>query len=630
MARYTDTPWWDRSTGLDPHVRLIPVIREIRERQQGRYTRMRKMQSVYEYGFAGEDEDVKLNPNAAKNAIDTVHAALITPRIAPMLLTEGGTWGQRDKAKKATKALEGVFDENDVEELKEDVTLDALTAFNGFAHVYSEVFEQDGVEYGEVKIARVMPDEVGVDDAEGLYRTPRCIYRWQNRDRYKMLHDFGEPDDDLYGSATDRRKAIRKAKAATVKDDYSEEASTQIEVFEAWHLPSGPVREGKKHDGRHVICIDGCTLVDEPWDRANFPLLSYRAEKARRGYWGLALMRQAMAGQREFEEVTRKLQRAHRRMGGVHMMIGNNADADLEEFTGGQGTKVRVKGDINQLRDFAPTPANPQTYQYREQVAADILRYMGVSQFAAQSEVPAGLQQASGKALQKFQDTNDKRGIGRHRALERFIIQLSQLVLDEVRALLKAKVKVVARYRDKRGFEVIDWKDIIDVFDDQKNYVIRIFPVGMLSQDPSAKFAELDRLLELQVINIEQFKRLYEIPDIEAENDIECADYEVIDKNLDYMVTTGKYVDVQPFDNWALIVTRGGKFYNACRIANVPDARLELIRRYTVAAQDMIAEQERKQAAAMPPMPMAGPPMNDALPPGGAPPVDAMPLPMAS
>lgn len=631
MTRYVDCPWWEKQGDLHPHQRLMPIIAEIREQQAARYERMRKFIDVYEYGFAGENaEDEDLHFNAAKNAIDTMYSALITPRIAPMVLTQGGTWSQRDRAKKATRCLEGTLDDCNVEEIDEDISLDGLLAYCGFAHVWSEVYEEDGVKYGEIRVDRVMPDEIGVDDAEGIYRTPQCMYRWKRYDKYKLLAEYGVPDDDLYGAVADRKRAIKRSTAAPAMGGEANQSLTQIEVFEAWHLPSGP----RKKDGMHVIVVENGTLYAKPWTRASFPIIEFRPEKARKGFWGLSAMQQCMAGQREFEEFTRKLQRSHARLGGSMLLVGGNAGISEEEMSGAQGVYLKATGDIGQIRELTPSPANPQTYQFRDQIAGDILRYLGVSQFAAQSEIPSGLQQASGKALQKFEDTNDKRGVGRHRARERWKVQLCRAIIEEARARIKDDVKMVARYRDKRGFEVIDWKDVIDVFEDQKNYVIKIFPVGMLSQDPSAKFAQLDSLLERQVINVEQFKRLFEIPDLEAENEIDCADYEIIDKNLDYIVTTGKYVDVQPFDDWGLIVERGGKFYNHCRVAGVPPARLDLLRRYIVDAQDLIDAQKRKEqeaAASMAPPPMdpsMGAPMNDMAPP---PPMgDAMPLPIAS
>ncbi len=659
----SSTPWWDPELKTEPHTRLLPLVKAMQETQAQRYENMRRMVSVYEYGGGSgantpDDlsaiDDARLHFNVAKNAMDTMHAQVCTPRVAPMLLTEGGTKGQRDRAKMATKAIEGVFDENDFEEIREDVVLDAQVSYCGFALVYSCVYGKktadNDTRYADIKIERILPEDIFVDEAEGLYRKPRCIYRRQFRDRYVLLAEYGKPDADLFGSAATRKSAIKKAKAGSPRGNNRVQNADQIEVWEAWHLPSGPVEyeeveeEGKRrrkpaHDGLHAICIDGCTLFSEPWDCDRFPIAVYRPEKARTGFWGLAAMRQAMAGQREYERVTERLQRAHKKQGSAGFVVSRGANLNTRELTNGVGWIVEVDGSPDGVRDVTPTPANPQTYEYREGIASDVLRFLGLSGFSAQSEVPAGMTNASGKALQTFEDSEGKRGILRHRGMERFVIDASDLVITEARRRIAEGIRIESRYRDKTGFQCIDWNEIIEVLEDRKSYVVRTFPVGMLAQTPSAKFAQLDSLLDRGVINVEQFKRLFEIPDLEAENAIDTADVEIIDKNLDYMVTTGKYLSPQSFDSLELIIERGGKVYNAYRIAEVLDERLELVRRYIIDAKALIDEAASKAAAMAsgppgmpmregmgpemppPPMgpemgaPMGGPPM---IPPGMA------------
>jgi len=630
------TPWWDPQAPDAPHRRLIPLVRTLQRQQATRYQNMRKMIAVYEKGYyatlgrAASIEpldEYKLHFNVAKNAIDTLHAQVCTPTVAPMLLTEGGTFSQRERARKATKAVDGVFSENDFDEVQEDVTLDAQLAYCGFAKVSSEVLEDyarggteretgddeaDDDERGEsyrgvLRIERVPPEDIFVDEAEGRYRAPRCIYHRQLVDRHVLLAQYGEVEEGLYGSAKERRAAIKKVKpGATSPEEYPEQTD-MVEVWEAWHLPSAPVRRGKdgkpKTDGRHSICIENATLFDEPWTRERFPLAVYRPEKARRGFWGLAAMQQAMSGQKEYERVTEKVQRANRLIGGMHFVANRSAKVNIRDITNGVGKIIEIEGDINNaLKEWTPQAVSPDTYQYRESVASDVLRYLGISAYSAQSSVPAGLQQASGKALEAFEDQENKRLILRHRARERFVIECSELIIEEALSLIDKGVKVISRHRGKKGFEAVDWADIVDVLRDRDAYVVKTFPVSMLMQNPAAKFAQLDALLERGAITVEQFKRLYDLPDIEAETDLDCADYEVIDKNVDWMVTTGNYVMPQPFDNLDLIKTRVAKAINAYRIAEVPDDRLERLRRYIADAQALQDEANAKANAAGPMM----------------------------
>src|SRR5574343_611612 len=148
MATHKNRTWWnlkDKAIRQAPHESFIPLVREIQRTQEGRYRVMRRLMAIYEYGNAASTSptnnakrlnEEKLYFNAAQNGIDTLHAQIITPRVAPMPLTEGGTWTQRNLAKTIVKAREGEFEENDVDRVTEDVVLDGLLAGYGLAKVY--------------------------------------------------------------------------------------------------------------------------------------------------------------------------------------------------------------------------------------------------------------------------------------------------------------------------------------------------------------------------------------------------------------------------------------------------------------------------------------------------------------
>jgi hypothetical protein len=99
---------------------------------------------------------------------------------------------------------------------------------------------------------------------------------------------------------------------------------------------------------------------------------------------------------------------------------------------------------------------------------------------------------------------------------------------------------------------------------------------------------------------VSTFRKLFGLPDIEAENDIDLSDQEIIDRTMDKIVIEGVAFVPEPFDNLQLTITRGRKFYNMCRIKEVPEERLALLRDYLARADAML-----KEAMAPPPMPAA-------------------------
>jgi hypothetical protein len=604
-ALNTDRVWWnakDRRVSRAPHETLISTVQEMQRQQSGRYRVMRRLIALYEYGV-GASLDPNRNAkrlneddlyfNMAQNGIDTVHAQICTPRVAPMPLTSGGTWTSRQAAKEMGRGLEAEFDENTFDETTESVVLDGLLVGTGIAKTFEE--------WGRCKIERVNPTSIYVDEAETRDGAPRCIYERRCIDKYKAVELYGGPEGWLFGSSAGREKAILQAPAPKYEDDPLAKDG-QVELWEAYHLPSGP---GAK-DGRIGLCVEGATLIWLPFEEDEFPYTTYTPKRPREGWWGLSTMRNYAAAQKEFEKMGRKIQRMVQQTG-THILAHKNSKVTPRSIDNGSRTLVEWEGQ-NEPKEWNPEPTNPQHIEWWQMLGRMALQNDGTSEFAAQSQVPAGLAQASGKALQKFDDIDNKRKISHFRARERFVIATSKAVVRTWKKLIAADPEYSVRYVDKHSFDRIRIADAL--VDD---CVIRIFPVGALSQDPSAKFAQLDALLDRGAITIEQFKRLYEIPDIEAENDLDAATVDIVDRNLDYILCKGKPMTAEPFDDENVIIVRGGKFYNHARRIEVPEARLELIRQYIASA---VSQQKKKKAAAAADAAALAP----AAPPQGAPP----------
>jgi hypothetical protein len=181
---YKEGCWWEDK---DPHAGLIAREADIRLKQSVRYDNMRRLISIYEYGYRSTDRwynttyevpliENMMTFNHAKNVIDTKVAKVIRSKIVPMVMSEGGNYFQRDRAKKATHGLFGEFDANGIESIKEDVALDMFITGTGLAKVSND---------GERIIVDFVPaEDVSVDQAEGRYRKPRSMYQRMYIDRY--------------------------------------------------------------------------------------------------------------------------------------------------------------------------------------------------------------------------------------------------------------------------------------------------------------------------------------------------------------------------------------------------------------------------------------------------------------
>ncbi len=613
---FVDEAWWCHEEHHEAHDFLIGHITSMRARQSTRYANFNKLNSIYEWGFRAayawdSQEEAPLMEwsnafNAAQNVVETVHAQVCRQTLIPMPITTGGGYSQRKRAKDLQKALEGTYDECRVEEIDSDVQMDALNCGAGFAKVFSE--------FGRVCIEFVPCDDLTVDDSEGRYRAPRSMYETKRMDRFKALELYGGTEAWLHGEQATRRERIMRCKVSDSKGTASREIShDQIDVHTAYHLPSGP----DACDGRMVVCIDGCTLVDVRRDRKRFPFVKCIPRPRRRQFWGLSMMHDLAANQNEYERCTKKNQKAMQKVGGTHILAPRSAGVNPREITNDEGDFVEYDGNVPP-REWTPNAVSSQQLQYTAEIPDTMMRTHGVSPMSAHNEVPAGLSQASGKALQVFKDAGDGRLKPYFKARDRFHVDLCQLIIEEARELVEGDNDYAVGYASKKALEKISWSKVLI---DEQEFVLKIFPISALAQDPAAKFEQLQEMLNAGAITIEQFKRLFGLPDLEAENEIDSADTDIIDMNLDIIAMDGRYLSPEPFDNLGLAKMRAGKFYNLCRARKgIPEARLELLRNYIADCDALL------QAAAPPPPP--APPPQPGMPAGPPMPPDAeMPIP---
>ncbi len=637
---------------------LVTLCREMSMRQMTLITNTEKCIAVFQWG--GDYKDIQPGEhcpieenlctfNAAQNGVETVFAKITKSRISPMPLTNGGGYMQRHRAKQLGKAIEGVLDDNEADELEEDVVLDALVSDHGAGAI--KVIEGDD----EVKLEHVPIEDVWFDDAEVRYRQPRSCYHvprdgW---DKYVAIETYaGEDTADragYVGTPETRRAAILRAssKPESWRTQSVPGSSHRVDIFESWHLPSGEVEyetyedeEGKKakrakpHDGRHVVAVEGedGTLVDEPWCEDHFPILLYVPRRRRRSIWGLSLMRDWIGPQREYEKLSKKIQNQHQNMGLSGFAAPNDANINVREIkTGTDQAAGFIYGYDGQIpiTQLTPEPVAQGTYAYHDSIPRNMVERKGISTLATASQLPAGLQQASGKALQVFDDFEDVRLMPYHRERQRWKVALSWIIICTARRIVDRGVKYTARYHGKRGLESIAWEDVLM---DRSEFTLKVFPVSELAKQPAAKFAQLNEMLDRQAINIEQFKRLFELPDLEAENELDTSDTDIIDRTLDVIVTTGRYISPEPNDALDLMLVRASKFYNLCRLQEVPEDRLQLLRNLQEDVKSLQDQAKQKaQADAMAAMPPPPPPMDPSMgglppgPPGMAPPPGPLP-----
>jgi hypothetical protein len=344
--------------------------------------------------------------------------------------------------------------------------------------------------------------------------------------------------------------------------------------------------------------------------------------------------------QEEHDKLSMRIQKAHHRIGGTHILTPREANVDERDLNNEQGTAIEFDGSApgGGPREFNPTPVNPSTYEYRDRLVSEMYASRGIPTMTATGQVPEGMAGASGKALQTQEEAVAERLMIPLRARNRLVQAVAWGVVEEARCMVEEDKDYSVIHKGERGaLEKIKWKDVLL---DRDEFILDVPIINALSQSPSARFAQLTELLKAGAIQVEQFRRMFGIPDLEAENDVDLADIEIVDKVMAEIVIEGKPRQPESFDYLKLIVQRGRKFYNMCRNKEVPEDRLALLRDYLTRAQQMdqvqtaaMAALQNPQGQAMPggavgpvgapSMPGPNPGGGGGAPPPGAPPMAA-------
>ena len=460
-----------------------------------------------------------------------------------------------------------------------------------------KVYEIDGKIHAE----RVFPNEIIVDDQEALMGDPRSIYQHKEMVREVAASIWPEHKEEIQNADLIRN------------DDFvsHQGVSDLISCVEAWHLPSKP---GAK-DGRHVICISNQTLVDEAWDRDNFPFAIFRWQKAPLGFWGSGIAEELSTIQVEINYIAKKIQDHFTASAGQMWMKKGSGIAN--------GSVTNKVWAMNTYRESPPTlitpqPVNPMFLQYLDTLYSRAFQQVGLSEMAATSIKPAGLN--SGQALRTYNDIGSKRFMHVGQNWERFHLAIAEQMNETARKITKdggGGIKVLSA--GDKAVEEISFKDVSI---DKDKYTMQCAPVSYLEGTPAGKIAALRELAQVSPEFASMSIHLLDIPDLDNIRSLINAPLDITDKYIERILKDGDFKAPDPMMNLDIARQRGTLALLRAEVDNTPTDRVELLRRWIVQVDELQA-----MAEAPPPMmeqenlggaPMEGP--MEPAPPGAIPP----------
>lgn len=588
-----------------------------------------------------------------KACVDTLKSKMSTDEPRPMFITDGGDYTAQTLAKQLQAFTDGVFYETKAYALTLDAFMDSEIFGTGVLFPYVD-------DCGRMALERVFPYELFVDDADGLYGSPRNMYRVKFVDRDRLAA--------LYPKCAE---LIKQAQGLKLEDGASAVQRTNlVQVVEAWHLPSA---EGEE-DGRHTIAVSNATLLDERYDENEHAFIFIRFAKQQVGFFGQGLGPTIAPIQNELNTLLWKIQVCMHFLSVPHWLKPTGGNIRFGAFNNQIGSVIEYSA-MQKPELMVSNSVPPELFQHANWLYQKGFESAGVSTMEAQSSVP-GYGTMSGTAVREVRDTASDRFKSVAKAWGQFHLDLATKMVrlaakyaeqmvdpktgDAIASIEGGEASEVAEREAgrpkgrKRGYavtvvrrsitgkatrlETIDWKDIQLK---ERKYQIQLQPVSKFASDIPGAMQTGTELVQAGLMDPDTFKDLMNFPDLKAAQDLEGSSRELSHKMVARILDDGDsaYMAPDPYMELQYAVKYGTLMLNHALADGMPIERVESLRTWISACDDLMEAAKAAEAMAagggpggMPPggpggMPGAGGPGGGA--PMGAPPMPAGPVPGA-
>lgn len=582
------TQRWDLADKGDVYKLVLRHVADIERNQFEVYDRFEKLEALYDplstksqYGsHPGSFQDPMSVPieNVIASNIDTVTAVIASSEVRPRYMTDDGDWLVQRTAMKLEWYTEAIGKQVNLAALAQSAFKECAKKGTGLLKVYAD-------SDSKLQVEHIHADDIIVDEAEcrGGAKIRQMHQRMVNVDPDALTAQFPEFEDDIYRASGTANRRIWAG--------YRPLVGGGLVVIESWKLPTG------KKPGRHVICIDGCDLLDEEWTKDYFPFAVMRWSERPSAWFGISLSERIAGIQRALNRRNWHINRNLDQIA-VPTTYVRPTDANLAvKSVGKLGTIAVVKGDIPETK--FPQANSAETYQNREALKASAYEESGLSRLTATATKPAGLD--SGVALREYHDSTTQRFAAQEKAYARFILDALWLLVATCKDLGSSAPQVMRR--TKFGAKTIKWKDV-----DMGDVKVQLCASSTLPRTPAGRMQTALEWAQAGVISTDEWRKLTQHPDLDHVLSLYTQGIESVERDIEE-IEEGNYIVPEPFGNLQLMVRMGQMAYLRDRDLGAPEAILEGLRQYTVLAQHLLT----------PPAPPAPPPMPGAMPNTGSP-----------
>lgn len=564
-----DPKWWDKK---DPHEDLFRQVESIETTQKYRNINNIKFARLYQnmeiMGFYGSMYNKtisnlptnRLTLNVIASCIDTAAAKISKAKPKPFFLTNGGDFFQKKKAEDYNDFLEGLYYQMGIYQEAQKCFVDAGAMGTGAL----KFIEKDDC----LAVERTLIDEIIVDDMEGMYGNPTCLYQRKYMTKDSLIDSFPDYEDK-----------IKSAESGITNSSNSE---SLVKVVEGWKL-------GK----RHAICISNATLMEEDWEDF-FPFAFFRWKQKIAGFYGSGIAEELLGIQIEINKTLRGIQSSIDLNAVPRWLIENSSNVNTAHIQNKIASFIKYSGVAPQA--FVAQAMSPEVYNYLENLYQKAFEIIGISQLSAMARKPAGLD--AGVAIREYSDIESERFVLQGQRWEEFLaLDAAKISLKMSKRMAEKDTYLKVKVKKKGYFKEIDWKDLKFKEDD---FIMQCWPVSLLPSTPAGKKQTVTELVQDGYIDMDQAKSLLDFPDTKQYMSVANSKVENLNMILSKIVEDGEYTSPEPYMDLEYCVKYTQGYYLHAKTDGVNEEKLELLRLFI---DDCLELQAMAMAQEQPPMP---------------------------
>lgn len=575
--------WWKAKSKEQRKEQLLDTVEFLRTSQNNRHQQAAIFARLYGnvnlHSFIGS-ASAKIDQSSAlpndrptfnlvQSATDTLVSRISQARPAPVFLTDGSDYKQRNLAKKLNNFILGEFHQTKTYEKTTTMLRDALVEGTGCLKVYETPDHRVGLD-------RVFLTELFVDMNEARDGDPRQLYQVKMVDR-----------DVLIEQCEGHTSIINDAESAYA--DNSTEASKTVSdlviVVEGWRLPSAPGAS----DGRHTIACSSGIILDEEYTKDKFPFVFMHYSPRLTGFWAQSLSEQLMGTQMEINALLYTISKAIKLTGVPRTFVEASSKVTKSHMNNDVGVIIEYRG-TKPIYEVAPCVPE-EMYAQLQRLIDYGYQQCGVSMLAASSQKPAGLN--SGEAIRSYDDISTDRFASLAKRYDNVFIDLAYQIVDLAKDIAEREGSYQTVYPGKNGTQQIDLPHA-DLIDDP--FIIQCFNMSSLPRDPAGRMQKITEMIQAGMISIKAGRRLLDYPDLEQIERLANASEERIYQMLDKIIDEGAYTPPDGFLDLALAEELCVQYINLYGAAALDEDKAQMLR-------DFYTQIQALKQAAQPPAP---------------------------